>query len=99
KKIHRARIERAAERHEPPLFGALEYGLMPLPRRVRLLIETVQAVPIPQAVPIADKELALRKIDRHGVSGVSLKFHRMGAGLRDCVHNGQRTIERAIVIT
>ena len=44
-----SRLEQAYSRDHPTLAGEFEYGLMPLPRGMRLLIEFVERLPFPEA--------------------------------------------------
>src|SRR3546814_14328251 len=51
---------------------------------------------VPQ--PALDAELPARVVDGHGVGGVGLQLHRVGAGRGGRLHQSKRALEVAVVV-
>ena len=60
--------------------GELEERRVPLPRRLRLVVEVVQRPPGPERA-VADDERRLVEVERHAVGRVGLELHGVGPGL------------------
>ena len=72
KKIDRCRIEhRAKEVHTQSLALALDFSL-PLPRRIRFLVEVVESAPLPEA--LQGLEIRTVAVDGYRIGCVSLKL-------------------------
>ena len=96
--VHRAVVERRAERDHPVTARAREDRCVPLPRRVRLLVQVVQAAARPGARRVGDDELAVPDVERHRVGGVCLDLQCVGAARGGRIDDRQGTIERAVVV-
>ena len=84
---------------QPVLAGPLEDRLVPVPRRVRLLVELVEVAPAPEVVVRRDPERRACPTSIVIVSArVGLDLDRLGAGLGDRVDDGQRPVQRAVVV-
>jgi hypothetical protein len=98
REIDRALVERRAESNHAAFAGATEDRFMPLPGSVGLLVEPVEGLPFPEAVGIADEELALVEIEGHGVGRVSLNLESVRARAGGGIHDAQRALQRVVVI-
>ena len=92
------RVERARERQDPQLVGQVEDGSVPLPRRVRLLVEVVQPAIRPELVPRGDPERRPVGVDGDRVGRVGLELDRVGTGLGHRPDDGQRRCQVTVVV-
>ena len=71
---------------------------MPVPRRVGHLVQLVQRLALPQRRFVLDGELGVRAVQGHGVGGEGLQLDRVRTRLGRGIHQGQRPIERLVVV-
>jgi hypothetical protein len=81
----------------PALGGPLEDRAVPGVGGLGLLVELVQAAPVPQAA--VDLELGPVDIQRDGVGGVGLQLDGVAAGVGGRVDHLQRPVEAAVVVS
>ena len=94
--IDRGVVERRREHRDAELAAFGEQRRMPVPRRVRLLVELVEAAAVPQAA--LDAEFRPVMVDGDRVGRVGLQLDRVGAGRLGGVHHGERMVETAAMI-
>src|SRR5690606_35617410 len=78
--------------------GAAEDGLVPVPRRVRLVVKIVERSATPQAAWVLDQELASLDVEGHGVGRVSLELEGVRARRGGGVNDLQRSFQALVVI-
>jgi len=76
--------------------GAVEQCAVPVPWRVRLIIERVEAAPVPQTA--GDLKVGLVTVQRDGVGAIGLDLDGCGAGGGGGVDQGEGAVQLAVVI-
>ena len=88
KKVDRGAVEWRRKNRNAEFATLGEKSFMPIPWRVRLLVQLIKAAAVPE--PALDLEVRPRMVDGHGVRRVSLQLDGVGTRGRCCLDQFKR---------
>ena len=92
-KIHGRIIKWRTEAHNAAFFASFKNRRMPFPWRMRLLIEVVECLALPQAILIGDRELPPVYVNRHRICSIGLYLHCIDACIRGGINDSKCTLQ------
>ena len=95
--VHRSEVERRAEDRDVVLACVFEQRFVPFPGHVRLLVEFIQRLAIPQSA--TDLKVLGVAVQGNGVSGIGLQLDRIGTSMPGLLDNLQRRLQAPIMVS
>jgi hypothetical protein len=83
---------------QAPRRGARHDRRVPVPGRVRLLVQLVELPARPQTLAVLNDEARRLQVQRHGLGRVGLQFDRICASVGGGIDDGQGAVERLVVV-
>ena len=96
--LHRVFGERRGKREDALLARPREDRRVPVGGGPGLFVEVIERAPGPERLGVGDGEFALVQIERHAVGGEGLDLERIRPGGGGGVHDGERAVERPVMV-